>query len=90
MKSAKPDYFSAAKYYLANGKDLKKAHDWISEAVKQNPTAFYMMYVKAEIEYKLGDKEAALKSAQETISLSKKARSADYIAKAQKLIEANK
>jgi hypothetical protein len=90
MKSSKPAYFQAAKYYLENGKDLKKALNWINAAVKENPSAFYMMYTKAEIEYKMGDKAAGLNSAKLTIDLSKKAKSADYEAKAIKLIEANK
>lgn len=90
MKSDNPSYFQAAKYYYKHGKDLNKALVWIKKAVKKNPEAFYMIYVKAQIEYKLGDKEAGLKSATETIKLAKKVKYDHYVMLGKELIEANK
>jgi hypothetical protein len=89
MKSDKPAYFRAATYYFENNKDLKKALTWIDKAVAENPEAFYMMLVKAKIEYKSGDKKAGEASAQKTIELSKKAQNNDYVILAKKLMEEN-
>lgn len=90
MKSEKPDYFRAAGYYFDNNKDLKQALIWVDKAVAENPTAFYMFYLKARIEYKLGDKKAGKASAEKTIELAKTAKNDDYIAMANKLLAENK
>ncbi len=37
------NYFSAAVYYLENGKDLKQALEWVNKAVAEEP-AFYILY----------------------------------------------
>ena len=90
MKSETPDYFRAAQYYLENGKDLKQALTWVNKAVEANPTAFYMFYTKARIEYALKDKAAGKASAEKTIALAKEAKNDDYISLATKLIAENK
>lgn len=90
MKSEKPDYFRAAGYYLDNGKDLKQALTWVNKAVEENPTAFYMYYTKARIEYALKDKAAAKSSVEKTIALAKEAKNDDYVTLANKLLEENK
>ena len=48
-------YYQAAVYYLENGKDLKKAHTWITQAAAANPKAFWVYYQKAKIEKAMGD-----------------------------------
>lgn len=90
MKSDEPDYFRAAGYYFENDKDLKQALEWVNKAVELNPTAYYMMFLKAKIEYKMGDKKAGNASAEKTIALAEEAKNADYVALASKLLEANK
>lgn len=90
MKSDKPDYFRAAGYYFDNGKDLKQALTWATKATEENPKAFYMMLLKAKIEYKLGDKAAGKASAEKTIELAKEAKNDDYVALANKLLDENK
>ncbi len=90
MKSEKPDYFRAASYYFENDKDLKQSLEWINKAMEENPDAYYMMFVKAKIEYKLGDKKAGKASAEKTIQLAEKAKSDDYVALAKKLMADNK
>jgi tetratricopeptide (TPR) repeat protein len=90
MKSDEPDYFRAAGYYFENDKDLKQALEWVNKAVELNPTAYYMMFLKAKIEYKMGDKKAGNASAENTIALAEEAKNADYVALASKLLEANK
>jgi hypothetical protein len=83
-------YFQAAGYYYDNDKDLKQALAWINKAVEQNPKAFFMMMLKAKIEYKLKDKVAGKASAEKTIALAQEAKNDDYVAMAQKLINENK
>lgn len=90
MKSEKPDYFRAASYYFENNKDLKQALTWIDKALEENSTAFYMMLVKAKIEYKIGDKKAGKASADKTIELAQTAKNDDYVALAKKLLADNK
>lgn len=90
MKSDEPDYFRAAGYYYDNDKDLKQALEWVTKAVEANPKAFYMMLLKAKIEYKLGDKAAGKSSAEQTIKLAEEAKNDDYVALAKKLLVENK
>lgn len=90
MKTDKPAYFTAAKYYLENNKDLKQALTWADLAFKENPEAYYILYVKAVIEYKLNDKVAGKTSADKTVELAKAAKNEEYVKKALQLIEENK
>lgn len=90
MKSKDPDYFKAATYYFENNKDLKKALEWVSKAIDANPKAFYMVMLKARIEYALGDKKAGKSSAERTIKLAEEAKSDDYVRMATDLLEKNK
>jgi len=90
MKSEKPEYFKAAGYYLDNGKDLKKALTWINKAVEENPTAYYMYYVKAKIEYALNDVKAGKASAEKTIELAVASKNDDYVALATSLMSEKK
>lgn len=83
-------YFSAASYYFDNNKDLKMALTWINKAVEQNAKAYWMMLLKAKIEYKLNDKVAGKASADKTIALATEDKNDDYVNMAKKLIEANK
>ena len=79
-------YYSAAFYYLENGKDLNKALEWFNKATEQDPTAFFVYYQKARCEAKLGKKKDAVTSAQKSIELAKVAGNPDYVALNEKLI----
>ena len=83
-------YFQAANYYYENNKDLKTALGWVNKALEQNPKAFYMMLLKAKIEYKLKDKVAGKASAEKTIAMATEAKNDDYVAMAKKLMNENK
>jgi hypothetical protein len=72
------NYFQAAVYYLESGKDLKQAGEWINKAVEANPTAFWILYQKARIQAKLGDKAGALITSKQSWEESKKANNRDY------------
>jgi len=79
-------YFTAAFYYLENGKDLNKALEWFDKAIAQQPTAFYAVYQKARCQAKMGKKQDAIATAKKSIELSKQAKNDDYVALNEKLI----
>lgn len=70
--------FQAAVYYLENGKDLKKAKEWVTKAADANPNAFWVLHQKAKIEKALGDKAAATTSANASLKAAKDANNRDY------------
>lgn len=88
MKTAdeKTPYFSAAMYYMENGKDLNKALEWFNKSVEQNPKAFWAYYQRANCMAKLGKKQDATESANKSIELAKEAKNDDYVALNQKLL----
>jgi hypothetical protein len=71
-------YFSAAVYYLENGKDLNKALEWVNLALQSNPTAFWMLHQKAKIQKGLGDKKGAVETATASLNAAKQANNRDY------------
>ncbi len=80
-------YFQAANYYYENDKDLNQALTWVNKAVEQNTKAFWVLMLKARIQYKLKDSTAAIATAEQVIVLAKEAQNDDYIKMATKLIE---
>lgn len=81
-----PPYFQAAGYYFNNGKDLKKAEEWAVKATEQDPEAYYMFYLLAQIEEKMGNKKQAIAAANKSIELAKKAPNPDYVVLNEKLL----
>jgi hypothetical protein len=79
-------YYSAAFYYLENGKDLNKALEWFDKAIAQDPTAYFVVYQKARCLAKMGKKQDAVATAKQSEELAKKANNADYVALNEKLI----
>ena len=79
-------YFQAASYYFDNGKDINKALEWANKAVEAQPTAFWVMHLKAKIQAKVGDKAGAKATAMKSIELAKEAKNDDYVVLNQKLI----
>ncbi len=73
------DYFAAASYYLAEGKDISKAREWITKAVDMGYNQFWVLRAKSLIEAKAGDKAAAIESAKKSLELAKEANNNDYI-----------
>lgn len=84
-------YFQAAMYYFENDVDLKKAAAWMDAAIAANPGAFYMVYRKALILEKLGDKAGAIATAQQSLEAAKKdptpSLSEEYVSLNQTLID---
>ncbi len=66
-------YLSAAMFYYENDVDIDKAAAWIDEAVKAQPTAFWVSYRKGLILEKKGDKPGAIKAATMSLEAASKA-----------------
>jgi len=82
-------YFNAAMYYFENNIDLNKALAWMDAGIAANPAAFYMVYRKALIQEKMGDKAGAIATAKLSIEGANKADGAvkeEYIALNEALI----
>ncbi len=74
------DYYAAASYYYASGKDISKAKQWIDKALKMVKTpAFWQLRQQSLIYYKAGDKKGALKLAKKSLAASKKAGNAGFV-----------
>ncbi|WP_452599061.1 DUF2911 domain-containing protein [Pontimicrobium sp. MEBiC01747] len=75
------DYFSAARYYLTEGKDINKAVMWIDKAVeltKDNPRFWYLRQ-QSLIHAKAGKKKSAIAAAKASLEGAEKAGNADYV-----------
>ncbi|WP_345954189.1 DUF2911 domain-containing protein [Mucilaginibacter sp. PAMB04168] len=79
MKGEKKPYFAAVQYYYENGKDLNKALEWITEAEKTAPKAPYYKLWKARIQLKMGNKAAAIATAEEGARLAREEKNDEYI-----------
>ena len=81
-------YYSAARYYLDNDKDIAQALVWIDKAIEKKPEAFWYTHQKAKMQGKLGMKKEAIATAKKSLEMAKKNEGGDYgyIANNQKLI----
>lgn len=72
-KALKPGfYYQAASFYYDHDKDLDQAAKWVDQAIaKQDPARYFLYYKKAQIEAKLGHKDAAKAAAEKSIELLK-------------------
>ncbi|MDZ4836596.1 MAG: DUF2911 domain-containing protein [Candidatus Melainabacteria bacterium] len=75
---AKKPYFQSAMFYYNHGKDLEKANKWVDAAIAERE-AHYIVYLKAEILEKLGDKKGAMAAANRSIELANKANDTGYV-----------
>lgn len=79
MKGEKKPYYFASIYYYNHDKDMNKALSWITESDKNSPGAYNIKYWKARIQLKLGDKAAAIASANEGLKLALAEPNPEYI-----------
>ncbi len=70
----KKPYVPAAMFYLDNNLDLKKALAWMDAAIAAQPDAFYLVYRKAKVQAKMGDKAGAIATAKASIEGANKAK----------------
>jgi len=75
------DYFSAARYYLEEGKDINKAKTWIDKAVEmtKDKPRFWYLRQQSLIYANAGSKKEAVSIAKESMKLAEKAGNADYV-----------
>jgi hypothetical protein len=67
-------YFQAASYYFDHDQDLKKALGWLDSGLQGKPQiAFELLFLKAKILAKQGDKDGAIAAAKESNELAIKA-----------------
>jgi len=75
------DYYSAAVYYLQEGKDINKAKKWIGKAVEmtKDKPRFWYLRQQSLIHAKAGDKSGAIAAAKKSLAGAEKAGNADYV-----------
>ncbi|MEM6721334.1 MAG: DUF2911 domain-containing protein [Bacteroidota bacterium] len=75
------DYFSAARYYLEEEKDMDKAKMWIDKAIEMtsdNPRFWYLRQ-QSLVYAKMGKKAEAIKIAKQSLALAEEAGNKDYV-----------
>jgi hypothetical protein len=82
---ARKPYYQAAMFYYDHNLDLQKARKWVDAAIAERP-AHYIVYLKAKILEKLGDKEGAIAAAKQSSELAEKANDSGYEKLNQELI----
>ncbi len=81
-------YFQAANYYYEMDKNMDLAKRYVDSAIEQDPKAYYMWYLKARIERRLGHKDDAVAAAKKSMETAKGAAlEYEYIHNNQKLID---
>jgi hypothetical protein len=78
-------YFQAAHFYYDHDLDMQKAKKWVDAAIAEKEM-FYMVYLKAEILAKLGDKKAAIETAKRSSELAAKAHETTFVRLNEELI----
>jgi hypothetical protein len=68
----KKPYVPAAMFYMDHNLDLKKALAWMDAAIAEQPEFYPIIYRKALIQAKMGDKEGAIATARKAIDLASK------------------
>lgn len=68
IKDTRP-YYQAASYYYDNDKDLKQALEWADKAMAANPKAYWIVTLKAKIQYKAKDLKGAMATATQAKAL---------------------
>jgi hypothetical protein len=74
------DYYAAATYYAAEGKDINKAKEWMDKAMSMTEKpAFWQLRQQSLILAKAGDKKGAIATAKKSLEASKAAGNDDYV-----------
>lgn len=72
-------YFQSASYYYNNGKDLKKALDWVIRSLDLDPEPYFVWRLKAQIQAGLKDYDGAIATARTAIERAEKANNPDAV-----------
>ena len=74
------DYYAAASYFYAEGKDMAKAKKWIDKAMSMTDTPrFWQLRQQSLIYAASGDKKGAVELAKKSLAASEEAGNADYV-----------
>jgi len=76
--TSRGDYYTAARYFYDNDKDMSKALGWIKQA-NQKDAKFWQLRLQSLIEAKMGDKTSAIASATKSMEMAKTAGNMDYV-----------
>ncbi len=79
-------YYSAAIYYMENGKDLKQALAWFDKAAENQPDAYWVHHQRANCLAKLGKKTEAKAAAEKSKELAITDKNDDYVKLNDKLL----
>jgi len=79
-------YFSAAMYYMDNGKDMNQALAWFDKAVELQPEAFWIHHQRANALAKMGKKKEAIEAAEKSKALATAQKNDDYVKLNEKLL----
>ncbi len=60
------DYYAAASYYLAEGKDADQALEWINKHLEMEDPKFWTLLAKSKIQAEAGDLKGAIKTAEKS------------------------
>lgn len=72
-------YWEAARFFTEIDKDLDRALDYVTRALKINKEAFWIWLYKANIQKEMGDKDGALESSKKSMELARTFKNEDYI-----------
>jgi hypothetical protein len=86
IKDNRP-YYSAAAYYIDNGKDLNQAVIWLDKSIENNPRAYWVYYRKAIALEKLGKKKEAMETSLKSMEIAREEKDDTYVRNNQKLQE---
>lgn len=73
------DYFQAATYYQTSGKDLEQALVWMLKATEGDNPPFWYLRRLSLIQAELGQTDAAIATAKESLAGAQKAGNKDYV-----------
>jgi len=72
------DYYSAARYYFEEGKDMEQALEWVNKNLEMAGEKFWVLRLKANIQAKLGKYKDAIATANRSTELAKADGNSDY------------
>lgn len=72
------DYQRAAAYYFEENIDINKALEWSTKAAELNPTAYWVLKLKSDIQAAKKDYKEAIKTAEKALEAAQKAGNEDY------------
>lgn len=73
------DYYAAASYYLAEGKDPKQALEWINKHLEMDEPKFWTLLAKSRIQAEAGNLKAAIKTAEQSKKMAMDAGYDNYV-----------